>query len=218
MKQNKDNSNSIFTDEAFDVSIETFVKGQKDTSKWLLADKTSELGCQTLTGFFNLIRVAALSYNYVQNVEDVFGNVLSVLFKKFNLGELDKQGHLGGSIKDYIQKLEEYNYYLPNELVELSDDKENLKSNLKRLEFNIGYEGDLDSVVDCFRTMLISLRGEKVEFWKRILEEYNRDKEAYDLEFRTKYRRYKKDLELVSKIDIDDYVKRFKQVGKKGEN
>jgi len=47
---------------------------------------------------------------------------------------------------------------------------------------------------------------------------YNEDKEAYDLEFRTTQTRHKKDLEWVSKIDIDDYVERLKQVGKKDKS
>jgi hypothetical protein len=211
MKQNK-----LFTDEGFNVFLRVFSKDQEDMSKSLPSLNASDLECKVLVGVFDLIRNASLSDNYVQDVEDIFGNVSSKLFTNFNLDNLDKHGSLEGSIKEYIQKLKKYIYFIPNELVELSKNKDNLK----RFEGPgyESYEGDLDSVVDCFRSVLISLRDEKIAFWNGILEMYNEDKEAYDLEFRTTSTRHQKDLERLSEIDIDDYVKRFKQVGKKDKN
>jgi len=217
MEQNKEKSSSFFTDKAFDVSITAYSQDNHESPvEWLPSHKKSELGCKVMFAVFDLIRSAALSDSYVQDVEDIFGNVSSKLFTNFNLDNLDKHGSLEGSIKEYIRKLKEYNYFIPNELVELSENKDNLK----RFEGPgyESYEGDLDSVVDCFRNILKSLKDEKIAFWNRILEQYNEDKEAYDLEFRTTSTRHKKDLEWVSKIDIDDYVKRFKQVGKKEKN
>jgi len=218
MKKIKKKSSSPFTDVGFDVYIETLINGQKDMSKWLPSDKTSELGCRTLVGVFDLIRNAALRGSHVQDVEDIFSNVSNVLFTHFNQDNLDKQGRLESSIKEYIRKLEEYKYFLPNELVELSNDTDNDKGNLKKLDFDIGYKSELDSVMRVIRSVLVSLRDEKIAFWNGILELYNEDKEAYDLEFRTKRTRHKKDLEWVSKIDIDEYAERFKRVGKKDKN
>ena len=215
MKQNKEKSNSFFTDKAFDVSITAYSQDNHESPvEWFPTHHKSKLGFKVMVGVFNLIRQAALGDNYVQNVEDVFGNVLGVLFSRFNLSNLDNQGRLEGSIKEYIRKLKEYNYSLPNNLVELLSDK----GNLKRLDFDIGYEGDLDSVLRVIRSVLVSLRDEKIAFWNRILEMYNEDKEAYDLEFRTQRTRYKKDLESLSEIDFDEYVKRIKQVGKKDKS
>lgn len=214
MKKTKKKSSSFFTDKAFDVSITAYSQDNHESPvEWFPSHHKSKLGFEVMVGVFNLIKQATLGDKYVQNVEDVFGNVLSVLFRRFSLGNLDKQGHLEGSIEEYIRKLKEYNYFLPNELVELSENK----GNLKRFEGPgyESYEGDLKSVVECFRNVLISLRNEKIEFWDRILEQYNEDKEAYDLEFRTQRTRHKTDLEKLSEIDFDDYVKRMGKIGKK---
>ena len=107
------------------------------------------------------------------------------------------------SIREYIRKMSEYSYLLPNELVNLAKDKNNLTS----LEFDIGYEGYLDSVVESIRGVLKSLRDEKIAFWKKIFDTYKDDKEAYDLEFRTKSLRHKKDLDKFSKVNIDEHLK-----------
>jgi hypothetical protein len=136
---------------------------------------------------------------------------LGVLFKTFSLDHLDEHGSLKDSIEGYIHKLEEHHYFLPNDLVELSSNKSNLKS----LEFDIGYNGDIDSVMNVLQDVLRSLRDEKIEFWNKVFKEYKEDKEAYDLEFKTKQTRRKKDLDAFWEIDIDDYIRRLKQVGKK---
>ncbi|MFW9878281.1 MAG: hypothetical protein ACFFG0_34805 [Candidatus Thorarchaeota archaeon] len=86
---------------------------------------------------------------------------------------------------------------------------------IRSLEFDIGYKGDLDSIIECFREVLTALRDEKIEFWKRVFKMYREDKEAYDLEFRTKATRHKKDLDRFSKIDIKEYVDKLGSIGKK---
>ena len=83
------------------------------------------------------------------------------------------------------------------------------KEGLTPLKFNLGYEGSLDSLVECIKENLKSLRDEKIRFWKEFFKKYKEDKEAYDLEFRTKQTQRKKDLDSASKIDIKDYIKRF---------
>ena len=98
--------------------------------------------------------------------------------------------------------------------MELLKDKSNLTA--QSSEFDIGYKGDLDSVVDCIREVLKSLRDEKISFWKKIFEEYKEDKEAYDLNFRRTQTRHKKDLDRFSKIDIDKYLDKLGSIcGKK---
>lgn len=47
---------------------------------------------------------------------------------------------------------------------------------------------------------------------------YKKDKEAYDLEFRTKQTRRKKDLDKFSKIDIEEYIDKLGSIGKRKEN
>jgi hypothetical protein len=66
--------------------------------------------------------------------------------------------------------------------------------------------------------VLKSLRDEKIRFWKRVFEMYKKDKEAYDLEFRTKQTRRKKDLDKFSKIDIEEYIDKLGSIGKRKEN
>ncbi|MBY9017487.1 MAG: hypothetical protein KGD66_01535 [Candidatus Lokiarchaeota archaeon] len=47
-----------------------------------------------------------------------------------------------------------------------------------------------------------TLREEKIEFWKSVLEEYNKDREGYNLVFRTKSARQEDDLDRVSRGEI----------------
>lgn len=213
MKEEK--GSSPFTDQAYDVYIKAFdQRGQEKPVGWLPCLKVSKLGFKLLFAFFDLLRSESLHHNYARDLSDEFGNVSSTLFKNFDLDNLDDKGSLEGSVKDYIQKLEEYNYFLPRGLVEFVD-----KSNhLTALESGIGYKGDLDSVVDCVRDILKSLRDEKITFWKEVFEKYKQDKEGYDLGFRTKQARHKNDLDRFSKIDIKEYIDKLGSIGKRKED
>ena len=201
MKEKK--SSSPFTERAYDISMN--VGNREDlpiSERWSSTFHVSELSRKVFFALFSLIAGECLKDNYVSNDDDEFGNIVDILFRRFNLDKLDDKGSLEGSIEDYIKGMEDYSYFLPKDIVELSSDK----SNLKKFEFGTGYDGDLDSVVECIRDILKSLRDEKIQFWKSFFEKYKEDKEAYDLGFRTKAARRKSDLEKFSKIDIDEYI------------
>ncbi len=97
--------------------------------------------------------------------------------------------------------------------MELIRDKSSLKP--RSFEFDVGYTGDLGSAVDCIREVLKSLRDEKISFWKEVFELYKEDKEAFDLEFRTKQTQREEDLDKISKIDIEDYKDKLGSIGNK---
>ena len=163
-----------------------------------------------LFAFFDFIRSETLRDNYAPNLNDEFDNVVDLLFRRFNLDNLDDRGSLKSSIEKFIEELEKYHFFLPERLTDLIENRKNL------VPFGtIGYEGDLDSVLECFRKVLKALRDEKIEFWKRVFVKYKEDKEAYDLEFKTTQTRRKSDLDKFSKIDIKKYIDKLGSIGKK---
>lgn len=215
VQEKESRKSSPFTKRGFDISIE--VTNREDLpirEKWRSTSHISELAHRFFFSLFSLVASECLKDNYTNNIEDEFGNLSSTLFKNFNLDNLDSKGSVKDSIKERIQELKKYTFFLPNDLVELT----NRKNNLASLDFDIGYKGDLDSVIACIGDILRSLRDEKIAFWKEILEKYKEDKEAYDLEFRTKHTRRKKDLDRFSKIDIEEYINKLGSIGKKEEN
>ena len=131
---------------------EKFLKIEKNTSS-----KTSNLGYKLLFAFFDLIRSASLDDIYVPNLNDEFGNIVDTLFKNFDLDNIDDKGSLEDSINRHIQELGEYHLFLPERLTNLIENRKNL------VPFGtIGYKGDLDSVLECFREVLRALRDEKI--------------------------------------------------------
>lgn len=206
---------SPFTDKAFDISINVINREDLPIrEKWRSTSHITELAHRFFFSFFSLVAGECLKDNYTDNIEDEFENIVDLLFRRFNSDNLSAQGSLEGSIGEYIKRLEKYHFFVPNDLVDLVEDNNDLTS----LEFSSGSEGDLDSVVDCIRDVLKSLRDEKIEFWKRVFELYTEDKEAYDLEFRTKALRHKKDLDRFSKIDIKEYIDKLGSIGKKNKD
>lgn len=215
VQKEESRKSSPFIDNAFDISIE--VVNQEDLpirEKGRSTSHVSRLSHKVFFSLFSLIASESLKDNYTNSIDDVFGNIIDLLFRRFNLDHLDDKGSLEDSIKGYLQGLGEYLYFLPSDLVELVK----FESGLTSLEFDIGYEGDLDSVMECIREILKSLRDEKIEFWKKVLEKYKEDKEAYDLEFRTKQTRRQSDLDKFSKIDIDEHIKKLGSIGKRNYN
>ena len=210
LKREKDDS-SPFTNQVYDVYIEAYDQSGRDKAiDWLPSSKISNLGYKLLFAIFDFIRSAAFHNNYVPNLNDEFGNISGTLFKNFNLDDLDDKGSLEDSINRHIQELGEYHFFLPERLTNHIENRKNL------VPFGtIGYEGDLDSVLECFREVLTALRDEEIEFWKKIYEMYKEDKEAFDLEFRTTQTRRKSDLDQFSKIDIKEYIDKLGSIGKK---
>ncbi|MBY8991271.1 MAG: hypothetical protein KGD58_11000 [Candidatus Lokiarchaeota archaeon] len=203
----EERQNSVFTRHAYNVNL-TVEDGSENLivpEKWIFAYNVSGLSRELFFGLFDLVKNQSLSENYVEDIEDEFGNLINVLFQKFNLDHLDDQGSLEGSIEKYISKLNDFIFFLPKSLVK--EKKEGLSS----LEFDIGYEGNIDTIAEYFKERLKSLREEKVSFWKRLFEEYKKDKEGYDLGFRTKRIRFDKDLDRASKITSEDLKNIFRQ-------
>ncbi|KKK40995.1 hypothetical protein LCGC14_0780040 [marine sediment metagenome] len=152
-----------------------------------------------LFGLFGLVASESLKENYSENIKDDFRNVSGVLFQKFGLNHLDNKGSLEKSLELYIRELSEYKYYVPGELVKES------KEGLVPREFNLGFKGNIEAVSQCIKNALISLRNEKIKFWRALSKMYKQDKEAYDLNFRTREKRHKKDLDRAYRIDINEF-------------
>ena len=207
----KKDDSSPFTDQTYDVYIEAYDQsGQDKAIDCLPSSKTSNLGYKLLFAFFDLLRSASLHDNYVPNLNDEFDNISDILFKNFNLDDLNDKGSLEESIEKYIGEMEKYSFFLPERLTNLIENRKNL------IPFGtIGYKGDLDSVLECIREVLKALRDEEIEFWKRVFGDYREDKEAFDLEFRTTQTRRKSDLDQFSKIDIKEYIDKLGSIGKK---
>ncbi len=216
IRQNKDPS--PFTDQAYEVYIKAYDQtGEDKAIDWSPSSKTSSLGYKLLFAFFDFVRFASLHDNYSSNLDNEFGNISNTLFKNFNLDNLSENGSLEGTIRGYIEELKKYYFFLPERLTDLIENKK-LKENLVPNKSGMSYEGDLDSVVECIREILKSLRDEKIKFWKNVFEKYKEDKEGYDLEFRTKQTRHRRDLDRFSKIDIKEYIDKLGSIGDKKEN
>ncbi len=206
MKEKKDSDRGLspFSENGYKISLEIINHQNLPVNERASSTgHVSELSRKAFFSLFDLVAGECLKDNYIEDIEDNFGNIVDLLFKRFNLDQLDDKGSLGISLENFIKELEEYNFFVPESLITGG------KRNLTPLEFNIGYKGDLNSVVETFKDILRALRDEKILFWKKVIEEYKSDKEGYDLAFRTKRTRQEKDLDMVSKIDIDDYIKRL---------
>lgn len=188
---------SPFKDKAYEVYIRAYDQSRKDKAiDWLPSSNITHLGYKLLFAFFDFLRSTSLHDSYVQNLEDEFGNISSILFENFNLESLDEKGSLEDAIEKNIKELEEYRFFLPKSLTNLIENKKNF------IPYGtIGHKAGLDSVLESFRDLLKALRDEKIEFWKRVFDMYKEDKKAFDLEFRTTQTRHKSDLEKLSKID-----------------
>lgn len=206
MKENSPKeTTSAFTDRAFDINLNVVDNDNElqFPEKNSFTHHVSSLSRKVLLGFFKLVAAESLKDNYTDDLSDEFGNIINTLFQKFKLNDLDERGSLEDSLQNYIEKLKKYRFFVPNSIA-----KEGLEG-LSPLEFNIGYEGDIKSVLECIENRLKALRDEKIRFWEALVEKYKEDKAGYDLGFRTKRTRQEKDLERFSKIDSED-IKNFK--------
>lgn len=76
-----------------------------------------------------------------------------------------------------------------------------MPDNLEEEPFSIR---NIDWIVEHFKISLRSLRKEKITFWNALLKKYQEDRKGFDLIFRTKRTRHKKDLDMASKITAND--------------
>lgn len=204
MKQNSKHNankslNDLFTNHSYsiDISVRDDEEKLSVPERSSFAYHVSDLSRRYILGLFNLVAKESLKDNCVEDTEDEFGNIVNTLFENFSLKHLDGSGSLEGSLSIYIKELKKKLFYIPDELVEKSQIK--LKPNAVGMLFC-----DLNTIQDIFREILESLRTEKIKFWENLFEVYKNDKEGYNLEFRTKVSRHKKDLDRISKITDED--------------
>jgi len=191
-----------FTSESYNISMQ--INNREDlpiNERWKSVSHITELSRKFIFSLFDLVGSECLTDSHTTEVEDEFSNIVDLLFRRFNLEQFDNNGSLENAIEDYIKKLEEYNYFIPDSLVTKENDC------LTPLEFNIGYKGSLECVIGYVKKILRSLREEKIIFWRNVFRKYKRDKEAFDYESRMKLTRHKTDLDWISEVDIEDYKK-----------
>jgi hypothetical protein len=123
----------------------------------------------------------------------------SIFYSRFKKGDIEKYGSLSGAIKNYIAELEKDEFIVPKDLV--GDNKEGLTP----LSPTNSYFGTLDTLILNIKRGLKSLRIEKIEFWKDLLNMYNQDSEAFDYEFKMSQLRTKDMEDRVSKITSEDF-------------
>ena len=183
----------IFSENGYAVNIEV----SKD-DKWVMSNfmlGANELEYKIVLGFFELLKNERVIERDVEDSSDTFGNASNALFQNFNLRSFNKDGSLKDAIKQHIEELGKYNFYLPSDLV--PDDKSGLTKN------DVGfYSCNIDVLADIFKKTMKSLRDKKIEFWNALLTEYNKDREGFDLVFRTTEGRRQDDLDRVSRGEI----------------
>jgi len=203
---------SPFLDHAYDIDMNV-EDGQhlSPSERRAFVYNVSELSRKIFLSLFRLVASESLNDNYTKNVEDDFGNTINVLFQNFKIKHLDEKGSLEGSIENYIKKLGNFKYYLPDIFLKSEDFLDSSNYDLEPNEFG-SYKCDIDILTKIFRDILTLLREEKITFWKALLEKYREDKEGYDLGFRTKRGRFDKDLDRFSKISKEELENAFKDL------
>ncbi len=187
----------VFTEDSF-TAICSITDAEGKGVKNLFSHHKSALGCKILEGFFNVIKNEALQDGYADDYKSEFDNISRVLYQKFELKNLSGSKSLEEAIEDSIVKLNLYEYYIPDELVE--DNKEGLTP--LGIDY---YLGSFDTLILLVSNALKSLREERINFWKILLEKYRGDKEAFDYEFKMSKLRTKEMEERASKITPEDF-------------
>ncbi len=112
---------------------------------------------------------------------------------------MEKYGSLGGAIKNYITELEKDEFLVPGDLVG------NNKEGLTPLSPTDSFHGTLDTLISNIKRGLKSLRTEKIDFWKDLLNKYYEDNEAFDYEFKMSKERSAEMERRASKLTPDDF-------------
>jgi len=183
----------LFTEKGYTVIVDvTSNDEQVDTNFFLYS---SEFDYKLILSLFRLVKNEALNEKVVEDANDTFKNVSNALFKNFNLQSLNENKSLRDAIQRHIEELRKYDFYLPSDLV--PDDKKGITKN------EVGsYLCNIESLAEIFKNTIKLLRDKKIEFWNALLSEYNKDREGFDLVFRTKEGRRQDDLDRVSRGEI----------------
>ena len=184
---------NIFSEDGYAVNI----KVSKD-DKWVMSNfmlGATEVIYKIALSLFELVKNERISERYVEDVNDKFENVSDALFQNFNLESLNKDGSLRDAIQRHIEELGKYDFYLPSDLV--PDDKKGILKN------EVGsYLCNIEILAEIFKNTIKSLRDKKIEFWNALLSEYNKDREGFDLVFRTNEGRRQDDIDRISRGEI----------------
>ena len=169
--------------------------------EFLFSLNHSHLSYRFLVGLFNLIKNEGFHTNTSQLSEDSerFKKMLSIFYSRFKKEDLEKYGSLDGAIKNYIAELEKDEFLVPKDLV--GDNQEGLIP----LSPTDSYLGSLDTLISHIKRGLKSLRTEKIDFWKDLLNMYNQDNEALDYEFKMSKERSAEMERRASKITPEDF-------------
>lgn len=208
----EEKSHSPFSEDVYDIDM-SVEDGQHLTppERWAFVQHISELSRKIFLSLFRLVASESLKDNYTKNIEDEFGNIVNVLFQNFKIKHLDEKGSLEGSIENYITRLGNFKYYLPEIFFKSENFLDPNNYDIKPNEFG-SYKCDLDTLTKIFHDILVLLREEKITFWRELLEKYKEDREGYNLSFRTKKGRIDKDLDRFSKISKEELENAFKDL------
>lgn len=164
----------------------------------------SQLSYRFLVGLFNLVKNEGLHTNTSQLSKDLsqdseFEKMSSIFYSRFKIEDMEKYGNLEEAIKNYIAELRRDEFLVPKDLV--GDNQEGLTP----LSPTDSYLGTLDTLIFNIKRGLKSLREEKIQFWKELLEKYKKDKEAFDYEFKMSKERSAEMERRASKLTPDDF-------------
>ncbi|MFX1417372.1 MAG: hypothetical protein ACFE9N_00480 [Promethearchaeota archaeon] len=196
MKDNtKEEDSSLFTDRSYSIFTEIF--NSNGLVKRLDSTILSQSQVKLLSNLFFIVKNAYAKRNISFDTEkSEFEKVSNVFFQTFKLDDLDDQDSLESAMERYIEDLTKFEFYVPEDL-----------SSSRKL-----YKQGINEVLKYFEESLRTIREEEIIFWERLFEEYKKDKEGYNLEFRTTATRFKKDLDRFSQITKEDIENTFKSL------
>ena len=182
-------------------NVKLSLMDEEHPQEFLFSLNHSHLSYRFLVGLFNLVKNEGFHINTSQlNVDSGrFKKMLSIFYSRFKKEDMEKYGSLGGAIKNYITELEKDEFLVPKDLV--GENKEGLIP----LSPTDSYLGTLDTLISNIKRGLKSLRTEKIDFWKDLLNMYNQDNEALDYEFKMSKERSAEMERRASKLTPDDF-------------
>ena len=196
MKRNsREEGASLFTDRLYRIFTEIF--DSEGLVKRLDSTKFSQSQVRLLSNLFFILKTPHAKRNIsIDTEKNEFEKISNVLFQTFKLEDLDDQNSIEPVLDRYIKDLKKFEFYVPEDL-----------SGKKGLS-----KQGINEVIKYFEESLRALREEEIIFWEKLFEEYKKDKEGYNLEFRTIATRFKKDLDRFSHITKEDLENTFKDL------
>ncbi|KKK84332.1 hypothetical protein LCGC14_2784440 [marine sediment metagenome] len=183
----KEDSSSIFKHERYTVWIEAY--DQQEMIRRQVLQNTPKSVLELVFDIFHIIKNGMPKDNINDDVDkSEFEKIASVLFRRFELEDLDEQKSVELAITNYIKELQKFEYYVPDNLCEEEFCKKGI-----------------DWIANYFKNALKSLRDEEIKFWESLFEKYQERKDDYDVEFRTKEILRKRELDYASRLTPEDF-------------